>query len=1041
MFRRVKSRGGGLLSALAGLVVRRPLAVIGAWVVVMIALLVFVPSLSEVSARNPPDFLPKSAPILKANKEMVDAFKPKPGEGNNAAGASGSNFLAVVLVNDNGLTKQDEVTYKAVVDGLRADPESVQSVQDWVAIPEIRPAMTSRDGKAWNLPVSLVGSMGTGKGQKAFRNAEKIIAAATENSTLKPNLVGAAASFEDVQDIGIRDQHIIELSTLLVILTILILVYRNIVAMLLPIITIGISLMVAQQSVAILGSVNLLGLSPQTIMLMTGMMMGAGVDYAVFLFSRYHEYIREGLSSDDAVVAALTSIGEVIAGSAGTVAITFMGLSFATLGVFSSVGPALAVTIAVGFLASLTLLPALVVLAGRRGWVKPRKDLTGRFWRRSGINIVRRPKLNLFASLIVLISLAACATLVQFNYDDRKNLPADSFSMSAYAKMNEHFPISSSLQQFIVIRAPNTDLRSPRALADMEEMARRIAQLPDIDAIRGITRPNGETIREGRATWQAGEVGSKLGQASNYIEANDANLNMLGGGSVQMANVLNQIRVELIGAVGSVRGLAAALDELSIQYGGATRLAQLDAAASLIDSMRELGDSLGLATRQVTDVQSWASPMVNALNSSPQCNTDPNCVQSRSDLQQLLDDRNRPALTYISKLGQELAGTDEGQSLSETLRALTTNLRLITESSRELGLAETHGIERRLDATVQGANMLADSSRALAIGTQLLVESTKQMGGGLDQASAFLLAMRRDAADPPMSGFYIPPQVLTQAEFKKAAKLFISDDGHTARYLVQTALDPFGTAAMDQVDLIVKTANDAKPNTTLAGAKISMVGFTAGQNDIRDFYNSDIKFIVVTTLLVVFLILMVLLRSLVAPLYLVASVVLSYMSAIGIAVVFFQFVLGQQIFWNTPGMTFLVLVAVGADYNLLLISRIREEAHLGIRTAVVRTVGATGGVITSAGLIFAASMLALTVSSIAGIVQTGFIIGVGLLLDTFLVRTITVPAMCVLMGKANWWPSKGPQPKPRKVRKRPRPGTPENAQRAEMAPAGSGAAT
>jgi RND superfamily putative drug exporter len=149
-----------------------------------------------------------------------------------------------------------------------------------------------------------------------------------------------------------------------------------------------------------------------------------------------------------------------------------------------------------------------------------------------------------------------------------------------------------------------------------------------------------------------------------------------------------------------------------------------------------------------------------------------------------------------------------------------------------------------------------------------------------------------------------------------------------------------------------------------------------------------------------------LLRSLIAPLYLVGSVILSYLSAVGIGVVFFQFILGQQIHWSVPGMTFLVLVAVGADYNLLLISRIRDEARRGLRTGVIRTIGATGGVITSAGLIFAASMFGMTFSSIVAAVQIGFVICVGLLLDTFLVRTITVPAMAVLLRSANWWPGK-----------------------------------
>jgi RND superfamily putative drug exporter len=174
------------------------------------------------------------------------------------------------------------------------------------------------------------------------------------------------------------------------IFTILVIVYRNLVAMLMPLATIGVSMAVAQQAVAGLGLLGL-PIGPQTLVLMTGMMMGAGVDYAVFLFSRYQECLRKGMASDDAVVYSLATIGEVITGSAATVALTFMGLSFASLSVFLTVGPSLSVTILIAVAAALTMLPALMVLAGRRGWVKPRKDITGRFWRRSAIGIVRRP--------------------------------------------------------------------------------------------------------------------------------------------------------------------------------------------------------------------------------------------------------------------------------------------------------------------------------------------------------------------------------------------------------------------------------------------------------------------------------------------------------------------------------------------------------------------------------------------------------------------------------------------------------------------------
>jgi RND superfamily putative drug exporter len=110
---------------------------------------------------------------------------------------------------------------------------------------------------------------------------------------------------------------------------------------------------------------------------------------------------------------------------------------------------------------------------------------------------------------------------------------------------------------------------------------------------------------------------------------------------------------------------------------------------------------------------------------------------------------------------------------------------------------------------------------------------------------------------------------------------------------------------------------------------------------------------------------------------------------------------------------------MGADYNLLLISRLREESPHGIRSGVIHTVSSTGGVITAAGVIFAASMFGMLFASISTLVQAGFIIGTGLLLDTFLVRTITVPAIAVLVGKWNWWPSKPPPPAPRRRTERP----------------------
>ena len=219
------------------------------------------------------------------------------------------------------------------------------------------------------------------------------------------------------------------------------------------------------------------------------------------------------------------------------------------------------------------------------------------------------------------------------------------------------------------------------------------------------------------------------------------------------------------------------------------------------------------------------------------------------------------------------------------------------------------------------------------------------------------------------------------------------------RYLVQNDINPFSTEAMDLVNKIIETARAAQPNTKLEGASISMAGFSVMLRDVRDYYNHDIRLIIVMTIFIVLGILMALLRAIVAPLYLIGSVIISYLSALGIGVVVFQLLLGQELHWSVPGLTFIVLVAVGADYNLLLISRIRDESPHGIRSGIIKTVGSTGGVITAAGLIFAASMFGLLFASISTLLQAGFVVGVGILLDTFLVRTVTVPSIATLVGK------------------------------------------
>lgn len=637
---------------------------------------------------------------------------------------------------------------------------------------------------------------------------------------------------------------------------------------------------------------------------------------------------------------------------------------------------------------------------------------------------MRRPKANLIASVLVLIVLASCAGLVRYNYDDRKALRTSAPSSIGYAALDRHFPVNQSIPQYILVQSPR-DLRTPKALADLEQMADRVSQLPNVAAVSGITRPTGNVPEQFRATYQAGAIGTLLLDGSTLIKDHTGDLNRLVAGAGTLADNLGNVRGQVVQLAASVQELESAFASAKNQYSGDALVKQVDLTAQLVDHVNAISNSMGWNFSAAKNVFAWIGPVLAALQGNPRCDADPSCSDTRGAFEQLVGPQNQADLDAINELAHRLQESPDKRTLKASTDRVRASLAKLTKVLHSMGLDKPGGMQTNLNTVQDGANRLAGGSRQVADAVAQLVDQLKQLGSGLNESAAFLLSLKRDAAHPAMAGFNIPPQLLQLEQFQKAAKVFISPDGHSVRYLVQTKLNPFSTEAMDQVNAIIAAARGAQPNTALADATVSMAGYTVALKDTRDYYQHDIRFIIAVTLIVVLFTLIALLRAIVAPLYLVASVVISYLSAVGIGVLVFQCLLGQQLHWSVPPLAFVVLVAVGADYNMLLVSRMREESGHSMRYGIIRTLGSTGGVITAAGLIFAASMCGLLFSSISTVVQGGFVIGVGILLDTFLVRTITVPAIAALVGRANWWPSHGgvPSPKPSlDGRAEPRPG-------------------
>lgn len=265
-----------------------------------------------------------------------------------------------------------------------------------------------------------------------------------------------------------------------------------------------------------------------------------------------------------------------------------------------------------------------------------------------------------------------------------------------------------------------------------------------------------------------------------------------------------------------------------------------------------------------------------------------------------------------------------------------------------------------------------------------------------------------------LNGFRLTPAQIAQLHGSSSAQTqalsqFISGDGKTIQfYGVLKAGQSGTTAALDAIPM-VRTALSKIGHDIGADQATIYSGDSVGY-DVNQTTNKDLRRVIPIVLVVIAILLAILLRSLVAPWYLIATVGLSYLASLGLAMIVFVHILGHDgLNFVLPFLMFVFGMALGQDYNILVMSRIREEAHhnKSLFVAVTKAVGITGTTVTSAGLILAGTF------SIFGIVggsdqaeQIGYGVAFAILLDTFFVRTLLVPSIVALLGKRNWWPSK-----------------------------------
>lgn len=282
--------------------------------------------------------------------------------------------------------------------------------------------------------------------------------------------------------------------------------------------------------------------------------------------------------------------------------------------------------------------------------------------------------------------------------------------------------------------------------------------------------------------------------------------------------------------------------------------------------------------------------------------------------------------------------------------------------------------------------------------------------------NATVMGQAFDAAKNDDS-FYLSPEAFDNPDFKRGLKLFVSPDGRAARMTITHEGNPATPEGISHVDAIKNSAFDAVKATPLSDAKIYVAGTAATYKDIQEGAKYDLIIAALAAISLILLIMVFITRSLVAALVIVGTVVLSLGASFGLSVLVWQYLLGIPLYWIVLALAIILLLAVGADYNLLLISRFKEEIGAGLNTGIIRAMAGTGGVVTAAGLVFAATMSSFVFSDLVVLGQVGTAIGLGLLFDTLIVRSFMTPSIAALLGRWFWWPQNvRPRPASRMLR-------------------------
>ncbi|MEH7387167.1 MMPL family transporter [Bacillus sp. JJ1521] len=1039
-------------------IIKRKWFVLIAWIVVVAGLFLAAPNMADLVREKGQITVPDEYSSSIAGKILNDA-QSQEGGGNETQ-------VALVFHDEKKLT-DDEI--KEAERAIRL----LEEKEDEIGITEIlthfneetlKDQLVSEDGK------SILASVTVSWNDREPKEVSDALYQAIEEVKVDHYYTSAWLVTEDLMTSSQEGLKKTEGITVVFILVVLLLVFRSLIAPIIPLVTVGLSYLAAQSIVSMLVDKFDFPISTYTQIFLVAIMFGIGTDYCILLLSRFKEELSHRESLTEAIIETYKNAGRTVLFSGIAVMIGFSAIGFSQFILYQS-AVAVAVGVALLLVALFTVVPFFMAVLGKKlFWPSKKNSEHGdsKIWAIAGRFSLGRPLLSL---LVVAVIVAPFLFVYdgELSYNSLEELSGDVNSIKAFDAIAGSFGPGESMPTQIIVKNDEA-MNSTEYIELAEKISQEVEKVNLVDTVRSVTRPTGEqiddlfvanqakTLEEGLGEGKDGltqikegleEAGSELAKSEPELKTATDGIGELIIGTNQVKSGLTEIQTNLSKIESGIRSGTAGIDTMIAKVNeakvGSEELLKYYNTNLLVGYKDAQSGIAGLHAgyQGVAGILQNLSEGVNQLNEGGFAYLEGSYKNANEE--SIADDEvyqgmkksllGVPKLTAsIQDLNGHLSAVNSGmiqanagfEQLLKEQAALPAGLEQLIAGLGELkgGLLQAANGQGQI---VQGMPQITNGLSGINDGQKQLLDGFGSLGGqitqltdGLTQSAEGLgqvsdgLGSAQDylsdlSSSEELNAFYMPEEVLESEDFAQVLDVYMSKDRKIMTFDVIFEANPYSNEAMTQIDEINAAVERATKGTKLENANVALGGITSTNTDLSTMSEQDYSRTIVLMLIGIALILIFLFRSLIMPIYIIGSLILTYYTSMAINEVIFVNILGYTgISWAVPFFGFVILVALGVDYSIFLMDRFNEYRDISVAEAMLLSMKKMGTVIISAAIILGGTFAAMMPSGMLSLLQIASITLVGLMLYAFVILPLFIPVMVKNFGIANWWPFKRP---------------------------------